>query len=240
MNRIKLLLASTLLVSASMQLNIAAHAEPQLLKNCKGTYILIFIHNQDEIYQDNLSWVRDILLEIDLLKQNERNLPVEIRNKVHPIITNLLVHEIKAATENTSLAAITALKTAYEQAGARAVKLVYPENHTLEFLQELNSHAAAPNSRGFNIHEMEEDVQGVVKFANENSEQIHGALEGATALGDIIQKQSEENAALPPAQQRKWYKRAGACFCTAAQDPKVQEGVVDAAKLALQLAMMFA
>ncbi|QQR49556.1 hypothetical protein IPF37_01785 [bacterium] len=226
MNRIKLFLASALLVNASMQLNGAAHEELKLKKNCEGAAIVIFVHNSNEDYEGTRT--SDIITAVKKL------------HKTNKMFAKLLTHEVDAAKHDTSNEYLAALKTAYEQAGARAVKIVYPENHTLEFLQELNSQVAAPNSRGFDIHQMEEDVQDVVKFANENSEQIHGALEGATALGDIIQKQSAENAALPPAQKRKWYQRAGACICTAAQDPKVQEGVVDAAKLALQLAMMFA
>lgn len=228
MNRIKLFFASTLLVSASIQLNGAATRPHRLMKNCLGANVIIFVHNTDANYEDTHT--------SEILEKVQKEIAK------HPAIKNsLLIHEVDATKHDTSSESLSALKQAYQSAGAK-VRIVYAESHELDFLNEIpedQNHVDTTN-RGLNIHEMKEDVQDVVKFANENSEQIHGALEGATALGDIIQKQSEENDALPPAQRRKWYQRAGACLCTAAQDPKVQEGVVDAAKLALQLAMMFA
>ncbi|MBX9830972.1 hypothetical protein K2X40_03365 [Candidatus Babeliales bacterium] len=228
MKRIKFFITALFLINSVAQLNGAARKALKPKKNAEGKTVVIFVHNSDEAYTHEHFGSSEILTS-DIVAALK-----DLKND--PAYKNILVHQVDEIRDDASKASIKQLIVDYIPYSPKKVTVVFPENHTLSFKDEIDDdeERITTGTRGIDLGAIGSTAGSTIQA---NPEQAQSALQGAMTIGSIIKQQHSEMEAMPETQRPKWYQRLGMCLCAAARDPKVQAGAVAAGTIAVKIAM---
>ncbi|MBY0353948.1 hypothetical protein K2W90_06305 [Candidatus Babeliales bacterium] len=224
MKKIKVIVASALLVGATCA-HVYSAAGSALVPqpDSAGKGVVIFVHDPSVETGDGEV---DSLAVLHQLRIQERQNP------------NLVVHEVAQGKHDTSLASVQGLCEEYAKNGAKNIKIVHHEDHDdTDFNHQYRQVTPSARSRAIDMGKIQSaGTQALADNPNAKSDMV----QGLNSIATIVKNQHATMEALPKDQRPGWGKRFGACFCAAAGDDQVQTAVVDAAKIAIQIAMAVA